>query len=140
MIRAIILDDEHNSVETLQWKIENFCPQVKVVETFNDPIKGLEWLRGNEVDLVFLDIEMPNLSGFDVLEAIARIRQSALLARAARAEVHGLTRLLAGQEAIESARRVLKAADTFAPKLNEVIRRLAGLDLFHPHRVAEIDR
>lgn len=73
MIRAIILDDEHNSVETLQWKIENFCPEVKVVETFNDPIRGLEWLRGNEVDLVFLDIEMPNLSGFDVLEAIETV-------------------------------------------------------------------
>ena len=73
MIRAIILDDEHNSVETLQWKIENFCPQVKVIETFSDPIKGLEWLRSNEVDLVFLDIEMPNLSGFDVLEAIENV-------------------------------------------------------------------
>ena len=74
MIRAIILDDEPNSVETLQWKIENFCPQVKVIQTFSDPVKGLEWLRSNEVELVFLDIEMPNLSGFDVLEAIGEIK------------------------------------------------------------------
>ncbi len=74
MIRAIILDDEPNSVETLQWKIENFTPQVSVVETFSDPVKGLEYLRQNEVDLLFLDIEMPNLSGFDVLEAIDNIQ------------------------------------------------------------------
>lgn len=74
MIRAIIIDDEPNSVETLQWKIENFTPQVSVVETFSDPVKGLEYLRGNEVDLLFLDIEMPNLSGFDVLEAIDNIQ------------------------------------------------------------------
>jgi len=74
MIRAIIIDDEPNSVETLQWKIENFCPQVSVMETFSDPVKGLEYLRGNEIDLLFLDIEMPNLSGFDVLEAIDGIQ------------------------------------------------------------------
>ena len=74
MIRAIIIDDEPNSVETLQWKIENFTPQLSVIETFSDPVKGLEYLRGNEVDLLFLDIEMPNLSGFDVLEAIDNIQ------------------------------------------------------------------
>ena len=74
MIRAIILDDEPNSVETLQWKIQNFCPQVEVIQTFSNPVKGLEWLRSNEVELVFLDIEMPNLSGFDVLEALGDIQ------------------------------------------------------------------
>ncbi len=74
MIRAIIIDDEPNSVETLQWKIENFCPQVNVVETFSDPVKALEYLRANAIDLLFLDIEMPNLSGFDVLEALGSIQ------------------------------------------------------------------
>ena len=74
MIRAILIDDEQNSVETLKWKIENFCPQVKVLEYFNDPVKGLEWLRANEVDLLFLDIEMPNMSGFDVLEALDDVK------------------------------------------------------------------
>ena len=70
MVRAIIIDDELNSIETLKWKIDNFCPQVQVLEQFSDPVKGLEWLKSNEVDLVFLDIEMPNMSGFDVLEAL----------------------------------------------------------------------
>jgi two-component system, LytTR family, response regulator len=74
MIRAIIIDDEPNSVETLQWKIETYCPKVRVVETFSDPVNGLEYLRGNEIDLLFLDIEMPNLSGFDVLEALNNIQ------------------------------------------------------------------
>ena len=74
MIRAIIIDDEQNSIETLRWKIENFCPQVQIQETFNDPVKGLEWLKSNEIDLLFLDIEMPNLSGFDVLEALSDIK------------------------------------------------------------------
>ena len=73
MIRAIIVDDEINSIETLKWKIENFCPQVTVVETFSDPISSLEWLKANEIHLVFLDIEMPNLSGFDILEALGEV-------------------------------------------------------------------
>lgn len=73
MINAIIIDDEQNSIETLKWKVENFCPQVKVIEVFSDPVKSLDWLKSNTPDLVFLDIEMPNMSGFDVLEAIPNV-------------------------------------------------------------------
>ena len=73
MVRAIIIDDEPNSIDTLKWKIENFCPQLTITETFSDPVQALDHLRNNEVDLVFLDIEMPNLSGFDVLEALGEI-------------------------------------------------------------------
>ena len=73
MIKAVILDDERNSVETLQWKITNFCPDVKVIATFTDPKKGVDFLKNQEVDLLFLDIEMPNLSGFDVLESMDQI-------------------------------------------------------------------
>ena len=70
MIKAVILDDEHHSIETLQWKLENYCPEVKIVQAFNDPVKALEYLKKNPPDLLFLDIEMPMLNGFDVLEEL----------------------------------------------------------------------
>lgn len=70
MIKAVIIDDEKNCVETLLWKIENYCPNVEVLASFNSPEEGLKFLRENETDLLFLDIEMPNLNGFDVLEAL----------------------------------------------------------------------
>lgn len=70
MIKAVIIDDEADSIETLQWKLNNYCPQVEVVATFEDPVKGLQYLKKNSPQLLFLDIEMPMLSGFDVLEEL----------------------------------------------------------------------
>ncbi len=69
-IKAVILDDEAHSIETLQWKLENYCPEVEVAATFDDPQKGLKYLRDNPPDLLFLDIQMPMLNGFDVLEEL----------------------------------------------------------------------
>jgi two-component system LytT family response regulator len=72
MIKAILLDDESHSIETLQWKLQTYCPQVEVVATFDDPVKAVEHLKKNPPDLLFLDIEMPMLNGFDVLEELGR--------------------------------------------------------------------
>lgn len=73
MIRALIIDDELDSIETLNWKLENYCPSVQVLETFQDPTKGLTYLKKNLIDLVFLDIQMPKLNGFDILQAFPAI-------------------------------------------------------------------
>ena len=73
MIKAIIIDDELDSIETLKWKIENYCPELSLIETFNDPTQGLSYLKNNDIDLLFLDIEMPKLNGFDVLQEMETI-------------------------------------------------------------------
>lgn len=70
MIKAVIIDDEQHSIETLRWKIENYCPEVEVTAVFDLPAAGVQYLRENECDILFLDIEMPRLNGFDVLEEI----------------------------------------------------------------------
>ncbi|MEO1262820.1 MAG: LytTR family DNA-binding domain-containing protein [Bacteroidota bacterium] len=70
MIKAIILDDEQHSVATLAWKIDRFCPDVEVVAQFTDSPEALEYLKKNPPDLLFLDIEMPRLNGFEVLEEL----------------------------------------------------------------------
>jgi two-component system LytT family response regulator len=72
MIRAVIIDDEQHSVETLRWKLEKFCPDVNVVQAFLDPVEGLEYLRREAPDLLFIDIAMPQMTGFDVLQALGR--------------------------------------------------------------------
>ena len=73
MIKAIIIDDERHSIETLKWKIEQFCDGVKVIAEFEQPKKGLDYLRNNKIDLLFLDIEMPMLNGFELLSQLKTI-------------------------------------------------------------------
>jgi two-component system LytT family response regulator len=70
MIRAIILDDEKHSVATLAWKLEKFCPEIEVVKQFTDSMEALEFIKENPPDLLFLDVEMPRLNGFEVLEEL----------------------------------------------------------------------
>lgn len=73
MIKSIIIDDEINCIETLQWKLENYCAGISVVATFDNPVQGLAYLKKNKIDLLFLDIEMPLLNGFDILQELPKI-------------------------------------------------------------------
>lgn len=70
MIRAILLDDEKHSVATLAWKLEKFCPDIEIVRQFTDSMEALEFIQNNPPDLLFLDIEMPRLNGFELLDEL----------------------------------------------------------------------
>lgn len=72
LIQAVIIDDEKDSIDTLKWKLENYCPDVNVVAAFENPAEGISYLKSNPPHLLFLDIEMPLLTGFDVLEEIGK--------------------------------------------------------------------
>ncbi len=69
-INAVIIDDEQDSIDTLAWKLDNYCPEVHILEKFTNPLEGLEYLKNHELDLLFLDIEMPLLNGFDILQEL----------------------------------------------------------------------
>jgi two-component system LytT family response regulator len=68
MIRAIIVEDEKMSRETLRRMLEKYCPQVDIVAEADGYRAGAEAIRKNEPDVVFLDIQMPDGSGFRLLE------------------------------------------------------------------------
>ena len=72
MIKAVIIDDETDSIDTLKWKLQNYCTNVDVIASFDSPAAGVNFLKKNPPDLLFLDIEMPLLNGFDVLEELGR--------------------------------------------------------------------
>jgi two-component system LytT family response regulator len=72
MIKAVIIDDEQHSIDTLKWKLENYCPDVTLQAAFDNPAEGIKYLKQSPPDLLFLDIEMPLLNGFDVLEELGR--------------------------------------------------------------------
>ncbi|WP_378178685.1 LytR/AlgR family response regulator transcription factor [Aquimarina sp. SS2-1] len=68
-MNCIIIDDE----ETARMIIEQLCSQVddiNVVEQFPNAIQAIKYLNHNEVDLIFLDIHMPDFTGFDFIQTL----------------------------------------------------------------------
>lgn len=68
MIRCILIDDEADSLEVMEMLIKTYCPQVKIEAVCNSAEKGIAAINQFRPDVVFLDIEMPNMNGFDMLE------------------------------------------------------------------------
>lgn len=68
MNTAIIIDDERNSSELLEWQITKYCPMLKIAAVCSSPKAGIEAIQKFKPDLVFLDIEMPQMTGFEMLE------------------------------------------------------------------------
>lgn len=73
MIKAILIDDEVHCLETLSILLKEYCPQIAVVDQCRSAKKGLEAIDKNKPDLVFLDIEMPAMNGFELLEQFQEI-------------------------------------------------------------------
>lgn len=70
MIKALIIDDEQDAREGLNLVIEKFCPEVQVIGLCESPEIGIKKINELQPQLVFLDVQMPRLSGFDLLEEL----------------------------------------------------------------------
>lgn len=70
MHRAIIIDDEQMGIKTLKAFIEECTNRIKVVATTTKPIEGIDLIEDYKPDIVFLDISMPGLNGFELLEKV----------------------------------------------------------------------
>jgi two-component system, LytTR family, response regulator len=73
MINAIIIDDEMHCRKTLAILLKEYCPDVQLVDQCRDAATGIEAIQKLKPDLVFLDIEMPGMNGFDMLEKFTEI-------------------------------------------------------------------
>ena len=67
MIRAIIIDDEERARRTLQTLLREYCPEVEVLQLCKNVPEGVIAIQQHRPNLVFLDIEMPEYSGFELL-------------------------------------------------------------------------
>lgn len=72
-MRAIIIEDELLSRNTLLELLARYCKQIEVIAACKDGVEGREAILRDDPDLVFLDIEMPNMNGFEMLDAINEI-------------------------------------------------------------------
>ncbi len=70
MLTAIIIDDEPKGRLVLNQKLKEYCPQVRVTGEAANGEEGLKIIEAMNPDIVFLDIEMPRMNGFEMLNAI----------------------------------------------------------------------
>src|SRR6218665_1149524 len=71
MVEAIAIDDEPKALEVIKMLAEK-VPFLNVKATFTDAFKAIPYLQQNKVDLLFLDIKMPDISGFEFLTTLSR--------------------------------------------------------------------
>ncbi|MEL6559329.1 MAG: LytTR family DNA-binding domain-containing protein [Bacteroidota bacterium] len=67
-INCIIIDDEPLAIQVLETHLKEI-PDVAILATFQNPVKALDHLKTEKVDLIFLDIQMPLLTGIDFLKS-----------------------------------------------------------------------
>lgn len=72
-LKALIVDDEANNRENLKLALAEYCKEVVVIGEADSAISALDFLKDNELDLVFLDIAMPLGNGFQLLESLPDI-------------------------------------------------------------------
>ena len=70
-ISAILIDDEQDALGALEEQIKLYCPGVHILATCDEAKKGLEAVRSFKPDVVFLDIQMPGMTGLELARAIS---------------------------------------------------------------------
>ena len=73
MITCILIDDENNALEMMEWLLKTYCPQVQVLSMCHNGEEGIAAIHKLKPDVVFLDIEMPKMNGFDMLEQFEKL-------------------------------------------------------------------
>ncbi|SMO33324.1 two component transcriptional regulator, LytTR family [Saccharicrinis carchari] len=69
-IKTILIDDEQGNCENLEKLLAKYCPQVEVLASVNNIAPAVEMIMSHKPDLIFLDIELTEGTGFDLLEML----------------------------------------------------------------------
>ena len=74
MIKAILIDDEQAALNALENDLKKHCAgEVNILGKYQSPIEGMKAIRKMNPDLIFLDIQMPEMTGFEMLEILGDI-------------------------------------------------------------------
>lgn len=73
MIRTILVDDEVHCLSALSLLLKEYCPDIAIVDKCRSSADGLSSIHKFKPELIFLDIEMPGMNGFELLEHFTQI-------------------------------------------------------------------
>jgi len=79
MKRALIIDDEPLARMVVQEYIQQYSSQIEVIQECNDGFEGLKAIQQHQPDIIFLDVQMPKINGFEMLELVDTDKQPAVI-------------------------------------------------------------
>lgn len=72
-MNCVLIDDEADCLELLALLIRKYCPELHIIGQYDDPHAGIDAIWEKRPDLVFLDVDMPRINGFGVLDACREV-------------------------------------------------------------------
>ena len=70
ILKAVVIDDEPNAINNIKIIVQDYCDGVEIVGTADSVLEGIKVINKTKPNVLFLDIEMPYGTGFDIIEAI----------------------------------------------------------------------
>jgi two-component system, LytTR family, response regulator len=116
-LRAIIVDDEKHGLETTSILIQKYCTNVEIIAEISSPLNAIEVINNEQPDLLFLDISMPQLNGFELLSVLTYKEADVIFTTAydeyalegfKHGAVHYLVKPIEAEDLVESVARVAK--------------------------------
>lgn len=145
MLRAVIIDDEPNAVNLLALRLSQHCPHIEIVATCTSSLLGIEAIKTHRPEILFLDIEMPQMNGFQVLEEVADIPFSLVFVTAydrfalkafKYSALDYLLKPIDTQELIEAINKIEKQRQTDPIQIQHLKQQMAPSAKTLPERIA----
>ena len=73
-IRAVIVDDENSGIEVLEYTLKRHCKDVEVIRSFTSSLEAAEAIPHIQPDVLFVDVEMPQMNGFELVEKLSKLK------------------------------------------------------------------
>ena len=137
-MKAIIIDDELLPGKMLEEMIRQHCYEVEEIEVFSSVVKAIEHLRQHQYDLLFLDVEMPEMNSFDFLKKVSLPSETEIIFVTAHSQyaleafkaeaTHYLLKPVEAEELILAVRRAFRNLNSKSRKSEKMGSRLSIYD------------
>lgn len=131
-MNALIVDDERLPAGYLKELIDQHCPEITVAATLENPVEAISYLNTHKVDLLFLDVEMPQMNGFEVLRCLHESQMPKVIFTSAHehyalkafdiSALHYLLKPVVPQKLVEAVGRALKEQDGDQKALQQMLQ------------------